>query len=310
MPLEIRKAALTGGSGPVGMALIKRMLEENIEILLFQREKSGKRDHLPKDPRLHVEFYELKELKRYVPSERNFDAFFHLGWANTAPWMRNDIDAQYENVKYSCDAAELAHRLGCRVFVGTGSQAEYGRHDGALGADTLCVPETAYGAMKLCACHTTRIMCRKYGMRHNWARILSGYGFYDNNESVLVSNIENALDGKELAFSKGEQIWDFVYTDDIADALLGMARKGKPDAAYPVGSGAARPLKEYLKIMCRKLGKIDETAFGKVPYSDTQIMHLEADISKLRQDTGWEPKITFEEGIERVIEFYKRRKKT
>lgn len=44
---------------------------------------------------------------------------------------------------------------------------------------------------------------------------------------------------------------------------------------------------------------------GKIPYTDTQIMHLEADISKLQVDTGWKPEVEFEDGIEKVIEFYR-----
>ena len=84
-----------------------------------------------------------------------------------------------------------------------------------------------------------------------------------------------------------------------------MAQKGKDGAIYTVGSGKARTMREYLTILCEKLGKLGEAEFGKVPYSEFQVMHLEADSTELRKDTGWEPKVGFEEGIERVINFYK-----
>ena len=112
-----------------------------------------------------------------------------------------------------------------------------------------------------------------------------------------------------MEFSKGEQIWDFVHLDDIANALYFMAKKGRDGAIYSVGSGNARPLKEYLKVLCEKLGNFEKAEFGKIPYSDSQIMHLEADISELQRDTGWKPNIEFEKGIEEVIEFYKEWKK-
>jgi nucleoside-diphosphate-sugar epimerase len=160
--------------------------------------------------------------------------------------------------------------------------------------------------MKLSACHATRILCKKNGIRHLWPRILSGYGLYDNIYSIIVSTILNSIDGNKLKFSKGDQIWDFTYTDDIANALYLIAQRGKDEAIYPIGSGSARPLKEYISIMCAKLGySKDEIELGAIPYSVDQIMHLEADISSLQEDTGWKPEVTFEEGITRVIEFYK-----
>ena len=149
------------------------------------------------------------------------------------------------------------------------------------------------------------MLCDKYGMRHIWPRVLSGYGKYDNDGSVLIANIVNSLHHRPLEFSKGEQIWDFVYMDDIANALYLIAKKGKNHAIYPIGSGKARPLKEYIKIMCDQLGEDVEKGLGKIPYSPDQIMYLEADSRELIADTGWKPQVEFEEGIRRVIDFHK-----
>ncbi len=306
MDKQVKKAVITGGSGPVGLALIQRLLSENIEILIFQRKDSVRNKYLPKNKLLHIEYCALEELQEYIPGEKDFDVFFHLGWTNTTRTMRNDIEAQSKNVSYSCAAVEAAHKLGCRAFIGVGSQAEYGRKNEPLGSDLVCEPENAYGVMKLCACYTTRILCKRYNMRHIWVRILSGYGLYDNVNSMLISNILNSLDGRPMEFTKGEQIWDFVHMDDIANALLLIAQKGKNNAIYPVGSGESGPLREYIEILCRKLGEPLESGLGKIPYSEDQVMHLEADISNLKKDVGWAPKISFETGIEEVIEFYRK----
>lgn len=304
MEYQLKKVVMTGGSGPVGMALIQKLLKENIEILLFQREESQRKFHLPKDERLYIVNCSLEQMKDYEPQDRDFDVFFHLGWTNTLQKQREEMEKQFENVKYSCDAVRLAHEMGCHTFIGAGSQAEYGRHEGPLRDDTLCTPENAYGIMKLCACHSTRILCQKYGIRHIWTRILSGYGKYDNPYSMIISNVLNVLKGQEMKFSKGEQIWDFLYMDDLADALYLLAKRGKANQIYPLGSGKARPLKEYIAVLCEKLGKSDEMVLGEIPYGEKQIMHLEADISKIQKDTGWKPKVEFEDGIERVINFY------
>lgn len=305
MGKKIKKVAMTGGSGGVGLALIKKLLSENVEILLFMRKESTRFHRLPQDDRLHIEYYALNELNQFIPNEKDYDVFFHLGWVNSIRTKRDDIAAQTVNITYACYAADLAYQLGCHAFIGVGSQAEYGRKNEPLRPDMLCEPETAYGVMKLSACYTTRILCNRYNMRHNWVRVLSGYGIYDNEDSLLISSIINSLQGKPLNFSKGEQIWDFVFMDDIAEALFLTAERGHENAIYVVGSGEARPLKEYIKILCDRLGEKMEPGMGKIAYSKNQVMHLEADISKITDDIGWKPKISFEEGIERVIEFYK-----
>ncbi len=306
MKLFLKKAAVTGGSSAVGLALIQKLLSEGVEALLLQRRESERRKLLPAHRLLNVELCSLEELDAYVPAAGGYDAFFHLGWADSGKDRRDDLDAQLKNVGYSCNAVRLAHRLGCKVFVGAGSQAEYGRKDAPMGPDTLCVPENAYGTAKLCAGHATKLMCREYGMRHNWARILSGYGLHDNMRSVLNSTILKSMRGERPTFSEGNQIWDFTYMDDIADALFSIAERGADGVSYPIGSGDARPLKEYLTVLCKKLGNLEDAEFGNRAYDKSQTMHLEADIRRLQEDTGWNPKVKFEDGIERVIAFHKK----
>ncbi len=305
MENRLKKVIITGATGGVGVALINELLLQNINILIFQRKDSKRSNNIPKDNRIKIEYYSLEEIKDYIPQENDYDVFFHLGWTNTQREFRDDIEKQEENIRYSCDAVELAYRMGCHTFIGTGSQAEYGRVEKPLRGDMVCNPETAYGIMKLCACYATRFLCNQHGIRHVWVRILSGYGLYDNPDSMLIANIIKSINHEKLAFSKGEQIWDFTYMDDIADALLAVARYGKDGAIYPIGSGEARPLKEYMRILCDALGEDYTEAIGKVPYSKKQIMYLEADNSEILKDTGWKPEVSFDEGIKKVITFYR-----
>ena len=297
---------MTGGTGPIGLALIRKLTQEGISVTLFARKISKKRGYLPMDnPLLHVIDCDLSELRQMKLEKNDFDVFFHLGWANTNSYQRDDYELQLVNVKYAADAVELAHTLGCKVFLGCGSQAEYGRKDIPLTSDMYCKPENMYGAMKLSACHATRLLCEQYGMEHMWPRVLSGYGYFDNPVGVLTSNIIAYLQGKTLHFSKGEQIWDFVFHEDIANALYLVAKNGKHGKTYPIGSGHARPLREYCEILCEHLGNDVDVVFGDIPYKKNGIMHLEADIEEIRKDTGWELKWSFEEGIDLTIEFFK-----
>ena len=112
MKLFLKKAAVTGGSSAVGLALIQKLLSEGVEALLLQRRESERRKLLPAHRLLNVELCSLEELDAYVPEAGGYDAFFHLGWADSGKDRRDDLDAQLKNVAYSCNAVRLAQE-GC-----------------------------------------------------------------------------------------------------------------------------------------------------------------------------------------------------
>ena len=159
------------------------------------------------------------------------------------------MHGQNLNVKYALDAVEAAAKLGCDTFVGAGSQAEYGRFEGALNGSVPAFPENGYGIAKLCAGQMTRILCHQKGMRHIWTRILSIYGPYDGDKTMVMSTIGKLLKGESPSCTKGEQMWDFLYSKDAALAMRLLGEKGVDGKVYCIGGGQARPLKEYIEIM-------------------------------------------------------------
>lgn len=304
---NIKKVIMTGGTGPIGLALIRKLTAEGISVTLLARKESVKYLYLPKDnPLLNVVNCDLSELLNADLKKTDYDAFFHLGWTNTGAFERDEYEQQKENLEYAANAVKLAHRVGSKVFIGCGTQAEYGRKSVPLTPDLCCNPENMYGIIKLAACHVTRRLCEQCGIEHIWARVLSGYGYFDNVHSVLTSNIIAYLQGKKLRFSEGRQIWDFVFHDDIANALYLIACNGKHGKAYPIGSGDAKPLRQYCEIMCQHLGDDVDAIFGDIPYQKNAIMYLVADITELQRDTGWNPTTSFDEGIDRTIRFYRK----
>ena len=208
---------------------------------------------------------------------------------------------QNKNVKYTLDAVNLAHRMGCRTFVGVGSQAEYGRVSGKLSSLTPTNPENGYGIAKLTASSMSRILCRELGMKHVWARILSVYGEYDGENSMVMSTINKILNGVIPDFTPAEQIWDYMYSEDAAAAILAIAERGVDGDVYCIGSGEAVMLKDYITKMRDAANPACEPGFGKRPYAQGQVMYLSADTEKLKADTGFEPKWSFEEGIAKTV---------
>jgi len=302
--LVIKKAVMTGAVGPIGMALLRLLLNHNIEVLVFQREASPRRYLLPNNPLLKVEYYDLEHITEYVPDATDYDAFFHLGWANTYIDDRNRLDKQIVNVQYTCNAVEVANKLGCKVFVGVGSQAEYGRKNLPLTHDMVCEPETPYGIMKVCASYSSQLLCKQYGIRHVWARVLSVYGYFDNAFSVIISSITNYIENKEMNYTSGEQIWDFLFVDDLAEALYLLALKGKDGKKYPIGSGDTIMLREYIEKIGNVLECKEDMNFGVIPDRPNGTTYLVADITEVTKDIGWKPKTEFEDGIRKTLPFY------
>ena len=230
-----------------------------------------------------------------------YDIFFHMAWNGTTGASRNDEELQQQNAAYSLDAVRLAKKLGCHTFVFAGSQAEYGRVEGKLTADTPTCPENEYGKYKLQAGKTTRALCESLSIKHIWARILSVYGPYDSKTSMIMSAISKLRNGECAQFTKGEQQWDYLYSADAANALLLAAMKGKHGRIYPIGSGSVRVLSEYIQILKNQIDPHAKIELGAVPYAPRQVMYLCADIAQLKQDTGFEPKTEFEDGIREIL---------
>lgn len=313
---EIKRAVITGATGMIGAALAAYLLEQGIEVTALIRKNSKKAGRLLDKPglrKIELDLAELSEEEALMASgllDRQQDAFFHLGWDGTFGNCRNDMYLQNNNIRYTLDAVRLAHRLGCSVFVGAGSQAEYGRTDQKLSALTPAFPENGYGIAKLAAGQMSRILCQSLGMRHEWTRILSIYGPYDTENTMVMSAIRK-LSSKEIPeFSKGEQLWDYLYVKDAVRAFYLISEKGIDGAIYPLGSGRPRRLSEYILAIRDSIDKEAQVSLGAVPYSKNQVMYLCADISGLTKDTGFVPAYTFEEGIKETVQWYRQLHKT
>ena len=152
--------------------------------------------------------------------------FYHFAWKGTTGAARNDMRLQNDNVKYTLDAVNAAHRFGCHTIIGAGSQAEYGRVEGVLTSSTPVFPENGYGIAKLCAGQMSRILCEQHHMKHIWTRILSIFGPFDGEQSMVMSTIRNLLTGNRPALTKGEQQWDYLYSVDAGRAMYAIGESG------------------------------------------------------------------------------------
>lgn len=305
----MKHVIVTGATGMVGATMIEQMLADGIKVTGIVRPASAKMKNLTAHGNLEIIECDIDNLLSLQDVlTHDYDTFFHFAWNGTYGASREDIRLQTQNVIDTLDAIELAHTLGCKVFVGAGSQAEFGPVEGTISDDIPKNPVTGYGIAKLDACRMGKILCEQYGIRHSWGRIVSTYGPRDNSYTMVMSSIINMLDGKRMKFTKGEQTWDYLYGGDCSRAFYLIGKYGKHGKAYTIGSGSTRQLKDYITAIRDTVDPSLEIGIGELDYYPNQVMHLCADISELKNDTGFEPQVSFEEGIQKTIDWYRGRK--
>lgn len=294
--------AITGATSMLGVATIKNCISKNISVLAFVRKGSSKIERLPSSPLVEIVECDLAQMKDFDVDKLSADVFIHFGWAFTDKTGRNDVSKQLVNVQYTIDAVHLAKKLGCRKFVGAGSQAEYGTPNTILKEDTPVNPVVPYGVAKYAAGRFAKIECEKVGMEYNWVRILSVYGTNDLPGTLISQLIYNAKNNIPMGLSGCEQTWDYLFEDDAGRAFVAIAEKGVDGKVYNLGSGVGRKLKDFVQDVIDVVNPDYVPDYGKYAYSVTQPFMLQADVSNLVDDVNWSAKIQFMDGIARILD--------
>jgi nucleoside-diphosphate-sugar epimerase len=228
----------------------------------------------------------------------------HLAWQGVLGRHRND-SAQYRNVATTMALVEIAFSSGARHFVGLGSQAEYGPCSARIAETAPTSPTTMYGAAKLATCLLAQRFCELNGMRFAWLRLFSSYGPADNPEWMIPYLALKLLRRERPAVTAAEQRWDYVYIDDAAEAVCAVVAHDEASGIFNLGSGTAPPLKEMIEGIRREIDSRLPVGYGEVPYRPDQVMHLEADITRLTANTGWRPRTPLAEGIRKTVSWYR-----
>ncbi len=283
---------LTGATGMIGSAIIREALKQDYEITCLVRKDSSRISNIPQNENVHIINCSITDYASLELNEK-YDIFMHLAWDKTSVGGRDDVDCQLKNIQYTLDAVRLAKRCGCSVFIGAGSQAEYGIQSVPLTPYLPVNPESGYGIAKYTAGKFAGMLCKQLGIRFNWMRILCVYGPNDG-DNTLISYVTRELKaGRSPELTKCEQTWDYLHCDDAACAFLAVAERGVDGKFYPLGSGKGRKLSEYVMDIQKAVAPNVPVKFGMKEYYPHQPMYLVADVSELEKDTGWKPVLKF-----------------
>ena len=294
----MKKVLVSGATSMIGIALIEECLKHDIEVYAIVRPHSANYARLPDDDRIHVLFLELDKIETFDDLGIEADVFYHFAWI-TGKKARNDSFLQIRNIQYTLNAIELARRTKCHKFIGAGSQAEYGWKKELIDEDTPVTTETAYGICKLAAGKLAFLLCQQYNIAFVWGRIFSVYGSLDKAGTMVQYAIDSFISRKKAMFSSATQMWDYLFSEDAGKAFYLLGSSEKTYGIYNIASGQARVLKEYIYDIHNLISPDIELEFA--PIDETDNNGFVCSIEKLKKDTGFEPSVMFDQGIQKIL---------
>lgn len=227
------------------------------------------------------------------------EAVVHLAWEGVGNVARND-PAQARNIAVALDLVSAVTDAGARVFLGAGSQAEYGPKDHAIREEDATLPTTLYGHAKLAAGLMAGQLAAARSLRFAWLRVFSTYGPGDNPGWLIPDLIAKLRRGERMALTPGEQRWGFLHARDAAAAFHAVLEDEGAEGVFNLGSPDAPPLRETITLLRDLVDPRVSLGFGEMPYRPDQVMRLQANVGRLTA-LGWAPRIALAEGLAETV---------
>ncbi|QQN62737.1 NAD(P)-dependent oxidoreductase [Bradyrhizobium diazoefficiens] len=295
---------VTGASGFLGSYLVADLLERGHEVAVLFRPESASWRLAEAYGRVHVIPGALEHLGDLREPLRTFapEAVVHMAWRGVGGSDRNS-PVQAANVADTVGLVELAAEAGAEIFVGAGSQAEYGPYDRAIREDDATRPTTLYGMAKLAAGSMAMRLAEERGLRAAWLRIFSTYGPKDADHWLIPSMIRNLRSGQHTALTACEQHWGFLHVRDAAAAFRLAVTHAAARGIFNVGSAEAPPLRETVTRLRDLVDPRASLGFGELAYRPDQVMVLAADVSRMLA-LGWKPEVPLDEGLRETVSWH------
>lgn len=300
----MKTAIVTGPNGFVGSALLRELTDNHIQVFAVVKDEKENVSSIKDLPGVQIVYCEMDQLDQlHTKIQSKADVFYHLAWAGSTGPARGDYVLQLTNTRWTLDAVRAAHKLGCTRFVGAGTLAEYDVNaytplDGSTPNAVSC-----YGVAKIAAHYMSKAECCSLGIDHLWAYLSNTYGIGNYTSNFVNFASKTMITGQPANFTAGEQPYDFVYVSDIAQGLYCIGEKGIKNKAYYIGSTKSTKLKEFITRIRDEIDPSIQLNLGAVPFNGVAQPESTFDCNSLVNDTGYMPRVSFEDGIKTTVKW-------
>ena len=321
------KLLVTGGAGFIGSAVVRLAVSRGHEVVnLDAMTYAANEANVASVARSNLYSFEQADIRDRAALDRIFalhrpDAVMHLA---AESHVDRSIDGPADFIETNITGTFNLLEAARTHWTRTGKPASFRFHHistdevfGSLGPTgqftehTPYDPRSPYSASKAASDHLVRAWAETYGLPTVLTNCSNNYGPYHFPEKLIPVTILNALHGRPIpVYGNGENIRDWLYVEDHADALLLVLEKGQINRSYNIGGENERRNIDLVRTICALL---DEMAPKATPYAD-QITFVTdrpghdaryaIDPSRIRDELGWRPSVTVEEGLRRTVRWY------
>ncbi|MEF8799995.1 MAG: NAD-dependent epimerase/dehydratase family protein [Halolamina sp.] len=305
-----KRILVTGGAGFIGSNLSNGLAAEN-EVIALDNCYLGTPENLDDD----VIFAEADVLDEGLPTD--VDAVFHLAALSSREMLEeNPREGARVNIEGFVNVVEQAMADGCETFVYATTSSIYGSQTDPCTEKMPVEASTGYDASMMARERYAEYYSDFHDLSLAGMRFFSVYQGYGGNEAHkgeyanTVSQFADQIANGEapVLWGDGSQTRDFTHVSDIVRGLE-LAAEKQLDGIYNLGVGNPYTFNEMVEMINDELGADVEPVYEPVPL-ENYVYHTHADPSKFKAATGWEPEISFEEGMSMVCEPYKEQEKS
>lgn len=290
MVLRADRVVVTGGAGFIGSHLVDRLLAEPCaEVVVFDNLHRGRLENLPAErDRLRVVVGDIRDEDAVDELVRGADVVFHLAAQSTV--MGAVEDARYSfstNVvgTFNVLRAAARHEVGRLVF--SSSREVYGEPLALpVDEDSPLMAVNSYGASKVAGEAFCRVFRREYGLPSVILRLANVYGPRDHGR-VIPRWLEQAAGGEDLLVYGGKQVIDFVWVEQVVEALVRAASLEGPLPPINVAGGTGTPILALARRIAQVSGRQSRVLLQ--PARPMEVTRFIASVDRMRQMLGVEP---------------------
>lgn len=297
---------VTGAAGFIGAAIVEKLIKEGNNCTTIDNLSTGRREHVPNGCKFIYGDVSNPILINSLRNEK-FDAIIHIAGQSSGEVSFDDpVYDLHTNTQSTILLLNLAKEIGCNKFVYASSMSTYGDHNPPKCSEsTPTVPKSFYAVGKLASENYMRIYS-EFGIACTALRFFNVYGIGQNLDNLRqgMASIFLAMAIKDHHIHvKGskDRFRDFVYIDDVVNAVLLSLKRENGYDFFNVCDGIATTVEEVIGNITKQLPyDVSVEYSGGTPGDQFGIY---GDNSKIKEVLGWNPSVSFEQGMEKMVKW-------